>query len=144
MLLEESLGSPCNAFLLDESYAFRPTSVRAVFAEPDFCENQCALVHHDQVNFTQTAVKVPLQCFEPAAIQKSFSNLFPFTTLRTPVVHDSRGWQALIFQGCRAPRAEYRPGRMALKVFVVPGTVLARLARETEIRVSAHYFQPGK
>jgi len=90
MLLEESLCSPGNAFLLGESHTFRTTSVRVVIAEPDFCENQCALVHHDQVNFTHTAVKVPLQCFEPAAIQKSFSNLFPFTTLRTPVVHNGR------------------------------------------------------
>jgi len=71
MLLEESLCSPCNAFLLGESHTFRPTSVRVVIAEPDFCENQCALVHHDQVNFTHTAVKVPLQCFEHKKKKKS-------------------------------------------------------------------------
>jgi hypothetical protein len=96
MLLEESLCNPCDAFLLGESYAFRPTSMGAVLAEPDFCENQRALVHHDQVNFTQTAVKIPLQCLEPAAVQKSFSNFFPFTTLRTPVVHGGYDWQALV------------------------------------------------
>lgn len=87
MLLEESLCSSCNAFLLGESHAFRSTSMGAVIAEPDFCENQRVLVHHDQVNFTQAAMKVPFQCFEPAAIQKSFSNLFPFTPLRAAVVH---------------------------------------------------------
>ena len=101
MLLEESLCSPCNAFLLGESHAFRPTTMGAVISESDFRENQRALVHHYQVNFTQTAVKVPLQCFEPAAIQESFSDFFPFTTLRTPVVHGGK---------CYKP---YLPGKLS-------------------------------
>ncbi len=81
MTLKESLRSTRKSFLLGKGHAFRSAAMRAVSSVPDFSKNQCLLVHHDQVNFTEAAVVVALQCFESPLVEKRFGTFFPLATL---------------------------------------------------------------
>jgi len=64
MLLEESLCGIGDALLLLQGHTFSSAAMRVIAAVTDFGKNQRLPVHHDQVNFTKTAVVVSRQCPE--------------------------------------------------------------------------------
>ena len=86
VVLEEFLCGVSDALLLADGHTFRAAAMSAVVAITDFCKNQCLPVHHDQVNFTKTAVVVAFQCPEPALVKERFGKLFPLPSLYSSVI----------------------------------------------------------